>query len=407
MSIRAAQMVHYQGTTRVLRAQNIGISNFNIPTEKVGEVGRDETLETTFETPDLTYDVESWDMTTRFEEKLVRSAALTSGQHVVFDDACPQDWVSPWTLRRGSRAVEGGYAAPYTILERAQYRFTNTAASSQTFTFKGDGAFFVPEGTPRSQEFTKAGTGPYSFDDTAKKTVLIGQDVYALNVTAMNDDGTYRRLRRGDDYTDTSTGFTLTASANTELADTVNKLAVVYGTAVKDTIVDATDDPGITVVPSQVKGKHVDLYVGTAAATPTLVRWPGVQSYEAGWSVSYEEDRELGNLYAVARDYDEAQVSGSITVRAMDVDAIMALYTQITGATAGDILNSETAPPLALHARIRNPQNSSQVLKTIVVEDARINISATQGRTRQKTDVSFPFNGDSGVMKVYNGQAPF
>lgn len=407
MSIRAAQMVHYVGpagpTTRLLRAQNAGISNLNIPSEKVSEVGRDETLETVYETPEMTWEVESYDMTTGFEEIVTRATGVVDGTEIDFRDAKPVDIASPWTLKRASRTVDGGYIAPYLDVERVSYRFSNTGASSQTFSLRGDGAFFVPNGTPRVEEYTKSGVGPYSFADTALKTVLYEVDIYAVCVTIHRVDGTWKRLVHTTDYTDTSAGFTLSADIDAELADG-STIVASYGADALDVIDDDADDPGgIVLVPSQVKGKHVDLYISDGAATPTMVRWGDVQTYEATWSVQFEEDRELGTSYAVARDYDTPESSGSIVIRPRDVDTMMQRYAQITGADTGDIINVESVRPLRMEARIRNPLDANEVLKTLVVEDARINIAAAQGRARQKTDLTLPWNSDSGVLTVVHG----
>lgn len=408
MALRAGEFVHFLGTTRLLRLQSGGLSSFNRPSESIREVGSDQPIERVFDNPDATFETESFDMRPTYEYLFMRdSTPLADGTEIDFNQAVPVNFLVPWRRKRASTEVHGGAVFPYMYIEQASYRIAVQQNAGKTFTIRGDAGYFVPGGSPRQQEFVKAGTGPYAFDDTALKTVEDNVDLFALCVTAYDpSSGTpYRRLRVGDDYTADASGVTLTAATNADWADTTTTIVVCYGTATADTIDDVTVDD-IDVRPSAYKAKDLELWISDGGATPVFSRWRGVQSFDVAWRVTYDTDYELGNRYAVNRDYETPEVSGNIAVRPESGDYLIGLIAQVSGADPDDIQNLVSSVPLELELRVFHPKDHTEQMMTLYVPDARIIPPATPVRVGQKADLTFPFDSDTGTLLVYNGARP-
>ena len=401
MSVKAGQILHFGGTILMSRLQSAGPGQVNIPTEQVYETGNDNAVERLTDIPDISFDLESWDVTAEIEALLQRRILDddNDGQEYDFQLAQPLNVISPYKLGKGLSAVRGGVIVPCLNLESATYRFGVTQNATQQFTLRGDSIYAAP-GSPRYQEFTKSGVGPYTWDDTAVKTVEQGVDLYGLCVVAYETDGTYKRLFIGDDYTNTSTGFTLTAAANSAIANG-SKLGVSYATAEVDNYAD-TIHPTATVKPGALKGRDIDFYVSDGAATPTMVRWRGVQSVEFNWRVQLDRDLELGNPHVVTQDYDTPEVTGNAVMRPEDFDYMIARIAQINGSSAALVQNALASTPLAVEARLNHPTTGA-TLKTIYSPDARFTFPGPQARVRSKTDITFPFASDTGDLKVYKG----
>jgi hypothetical protein len=392
-----------KGTFLVSRLQGAGVDSLNIPNERINELGDEQSLGLVYDTPDLSYGLESLDMTTDLEAILtgVDPTTVTTGQEFKFTNAVPIDIVSPWKKKYGTFLATTGIAVPYLVLERAQYRFGVRANSSKQFTVRGDSIYFCQK-TPYAQTFTEAGVGPYSFANAAVKTVEQGQDVYAYCVTVYNPDGTTARLVHGTDYTDTTTGFTLSVAPQSGA-----KIAAVYASATVESDPQSIH-PSTTVKPSAIRGRDVTLRVGDGLATPAIFEWKGVQTVEANWQVTLDADEELGNPHYVDRDYDIPDVNGNVALRPATADAFMSKLAQVTGITStsqtintGDFINHPVELEILVHA-----PNSSTVLETIYVPDAMFQPPAPNPRVGQKFDVTLPWSSLSGSMSVFAGARP-
>lgn len=71
MAVKGGQLVHVgNGVVLISRAQNIGPGQLNVPTTKIYEVGNYKSVTTIRDTPDLTFNLESLDMSTEIEAML-------------------------------------------------------------------------------------------------------------------------------------------------------------------------------------------------------------------------------------------------------------------------------------------------------------------------------------------------
>ncbi len=400
MAIKAGQILHDTEGYVFDRIQSAGPGSVNIPEEKVYETGNYQTVATVRDIPDLSFDLESFDVSCEMEAVITGQdpTSILDGDEFDFADAHPIDVISPFKSRTGQFDIVKGVAIPYLTLERVQYRFGLRQNATQSFTLRGDSIYYIP-GTPYYQEYVNTGTGSYSFTNTAIEYVESGDSIYALCVTLFDTvSGAYKRLFINDDYTNTSGGFTLLA----DLSATYDQIKVVYGSAVVANYPQNVHQ-GVSVKPAAVRGKDIDLYIGTDAATPVFTRWTGVQSVDISRSVNLDYDDEFGNFHHVDAGYDTADVTGSVTVKAADPEDLFEKIAQVADIATNKIVGPFTSTFLPMEVRVSDP-DSGDVLKTLYVPDARFTIPGYSARVQQKLEVQFNFTSDGGNLLVYAGE---
>lgn len=402
MAIKAGQILHVGNGFVVDRIQSAGVGNVNIPEEKIYELGNYQTVATIRDIPDLSFDMESFDMSTEIEALLLNRdpSATVTGDEFDFAEHVPLDIISPFKAGSGAFNIVKGIALPYLNLERVTYRFGLRQSATAQYTLRGDGIFYIP-GSPYYQEFTNTGASTYNFTNTALEYVESGDSYYAVSVCLKDStSAAYKRMFLGDDYTNTSAGITLLE----DLSGTYDTVCVVYGSATADTYAQSVHE-NASVKPAGVRGKDIDVYVSDGAATPTWTRWTGVQSAEITRSVNIENDEEFGNTRFVASDYDTADVTGSIGVKSVDVDELWTKIAEVSNVATNKIAGPLSSIPLGVEVRVSDPDTGT-VLKTIYCPDARFTVPGIQGRVQTKLETTFNFTSDGGTMLVYDGARP-
>lgn len=401
MAIKAGQILHDANGFVVDRIQTGGVGSLNIPEEKIYELGNYQTVATIRDIPDLSFDMESLDVSPEIETVLVDNVGAVAGTQIDFAKSKPLDVISPFKSAQGAFDAIRGLVIPHLTLENVTYRFGTRANATKAFTLRGDAIYYIP-GSPYYQEF--AGTGvatAFAFTNTALAYVESGVTKFALSVTVQFADGNSKRLFRGPDYTDTATGITLTSGA---LAPSGSTIKVTYGSATIATYAQ-TVHQGVGVKPAAVRGKDIDVYINQGAATPTLVRWGGVQSFEVTRRVNLDNDEEFGNRHYVSQDYDTADVTGSITIRPRDLTDLWNKIHQVADVPNNQVVGPYTSTPLAVEIRINDPETGNR-LETLYVPDARFQVPALQGRVQTKLETTFNFTSDGGSLFAYVGARP-
>ena len=464
MSVKSGKFLTVGGGFLLDRLQSTGVSSPNVPTERISEVGNEQTVETLRDVPTVPYELESLDTTVEAEAALcfLDESGLAAGTVIRLTDAKPIDFVSPIKGAGSSKTSVRGVVVPQQYLESASYRFGVRASATQTFTLRGDAQYTIP-GTPYREEFAAAGGTTLTFANTAIKVVEKGEDVYALSVCIYKADGSYQRLFHGVDYTDTSTAATLLATPPVG-----STIVVCYGSATAATFAQ-TIHPTPSVKPSAVRGKDIDLYVAvgpsrsftvattntstsivgtgsawtsadiggvivaagipdgatitavadathatiSAAATatasgvvttfsPPLIRWAGVQSVDLNWRVTLDDDVELGNPHIVSSDYDVPEVSGSITMRPVNIEYLFDRIAQIANVPTTEVAGLLSSTPLEMQVRISHPETGAR-LKTFRVTDSRMIPPGINARVGQKIENQFTWASDGGLLEIIKG----
>lgn len=445
MAIKAGAILHDVNGYVIDRIQSGGPGQLNIPEEKIYELGNWQSVATVRDIPDLSFDLESFDVTTEFECILTNQNPLTfpyyttgigegdntgngSGDNVIsFDSHVPIDVISPFKSRRNQYNIVKGLAVPYLTLERASYRYGLRQNAAQSFTFRGDSIFYVPGQPYYQEEAFDAGAVASGITLDVNDAVLYddGSDsIYALCVVLVNGvTGAYKRLSY--DSTDTlgyndsqnGGGVTTVTFAGYDHGTgegEYNQVRIAYGSTITADYDSGNDGSGlnpsgneihqgVSVKPAAVRPRDIDVYIyPDVNGTPTEVRLTGVQSAEVNWSVQLEMDEEFGNRHYVGMDYNTPDVTGTIGVKAFDPADLWEKISQITGKPVTEVIGPDSSVPLPLEVRIHHPDTGARI-KTLYVPDARFRVPGLQGRIQTKIETSLAFTSDQGILGVFNG----
>lgn len=409
MSIKGGQILHDANGFVLDRIQSAGPGDLNIPEEKIYELGNFESIATVRDIPEISFDMESFDTSVEIEALLINDdpSTYTGNEQIDFKDAIPIDIISPWKSRRGQFEIVKGISIPYLTLENATYRFGVGENATQSFTMRGDSIFYCP-GPPRYEEIDiSGGAGPHSLAETAIEYNQGGDTIYVLSVCVVNlTSGAYKRLFYGDDgYTDTSGAFTL----YDDLSADYDVARVTYATEASTSYTQLGNNPTgnlvhstTSTIPAAVRAKDIDVYIFTgASATP--VRMSSVQNFEVTWSVTLENDEELGNERYVDTDYDVPEVNGSMGLKPFDADELWTKLSQITGVPDDEVIGPNITTALPVEIRVNHPDSGDR-LKTFYIPDARFQVPGYQGQVQTKLEQTMNFTSDSGNLYVYNGE---
>lgn len=444
MAIKAGQILHAGNQFVLDRLQTAGPGDLNIPTEKVYELGNRQSVAVVRDVPDLSFTLDALDVSTEIEAVLVgkngdgrttEEGVLaadtfgtdgTTGTAYNLADYKPIDITSPWrTSNEGSNfAAVRGVAVPNLYLESASYTYGLTDNAGESFTLRGDSIYYVP-GHPYTQEVVADGTAtafafdaanlPAGPDNVALLYKEQGKSLYALAVSV---DG--RRQLPGIDYTETETGVTFITPPGAGL-----KVRLVYGSRKAKDYSQAVHQ-GVSVKPAAIRGKDIQVYIGTVEVDLELVPffWTGVQSASVNWSVTLDDDFEFGNPRAVARDFaDVPAVTGSIEIKPSSVEDLFNKIRQIAGVTDPlEVVGPQSSVALPLEIRLLNPESggvpkgtaipggggevfdSGTVVKTLYIPDARFTLPGYSGTVQQKVVQTINFESDTGILEIFRGR---
>lgn len=407
MAIKAGQIIHDANGFVIDRIQTGGVNSLNIPQTKIYELGNYQTVATIRDIPDLSFQLQSFDVSTEIEALLVGldPSTVSTGQSLNFDHSIPLDIISPFKAY-GAYNVVKGVAIPGLTLESAAYKFGTKSNAEETFTLRGDSVYYIP-GTPKTQSIPLVDNVlTYSLSQTALTYTEAGNTIFVLGACVKNKvDHTYKRLFLGTDFTNTSTTITFLTDFHDAANGGYESATILFGTATAGSYAQTVHET-TSVKPAAVRGKDIDVYVQTNAATPTMIRWPGVQSVDVQRRVNLAANEEFGNYHYVSSTYDVADVTGSIVVRPVDDAALFTLIRQVSNITSTTaVIGPYTSTPLPVELRVNNPDTGARI-KTIYIPDARFTIPNVQGTVQQKLNVTFNFESDGGSMVVYKGAKP-
>ena len=385
MAIKGGQILHVTGGFIVDRIQTGGLTGINVNEDRLEELGNYLAIGTIRDIPDITFELESYDVTTELES-ILTGGDNTETAGALFDLASfvPINVISPFKAS-GAFTVDGGVVIPYLSLESMSYSFSLGDPATMNATLRGDSVFYVPGSVYEEAFDGDAVTTVFNFTDgPAYKSTIGSDDYYALSVTV---DGVRQKITT--DFTNTATGVTFLTSPATGTGNIV----VTYGSGVASTYLQAVHN---TTDPAGIRGR--DTYVSIDSGNT----WLGVQSANIDWSVSLERDEEFGNSQIVGQDFDTPDVTGSVTMKPSDVSALFAQIQLAAGLTGTDIANATQDPP-ELDIEIITVDSAGATTKTWIVPDAKFTVPALSGSVGSKLESDFTFSSATGALEVYKG----
>lgn len=402
MAIKGGQILHVAGGPTALfvvdRIQTAGVTGINVNEDRLEELGNYEAIGTVRDTPDLTFELESFDATTELE------SLLTGGDNTEVDGTAfnlanfiPIDILSPFKAA-GAFTVAAGVIVPFLSLESMSYSFSLTDSATMRATLRGDSVFYTP-GTVWQDTFSGNGSNDtFAFaNGPAYKSTIAGSDYYGLSVM-VKKSGKWERQRLGTDYTNTNASIVFESGSIPPSG--TNNVKVVYTSGDAQEFLQAVHD---TTKPAGVRGRDIYISFGDGGATPVYTNWVGVQSANVDWSVTLERDEEFGNPQIVAQDFDTPEVSGTVTMKPSTVSALFTQIQKVAGLSGTDVANATQDPPaIQVKIKITDPADGSTT-KTLYVPDAKFVMPQIQGNVGQKLEQDFTFTSESGVLTVYKG----
>lgn len=412
MSVRAGSILHLAGNNVIDRIQSAGLGDARIPVETIREVGNREVVDKIPTEPDFTFSMESFNVSTELMAWLTGQRgdeASGSAPGASDPDGTEYDWLdckfvnipSPWKDEDSgaSGVVEAGHLIPAYYPTRIRYRFGVTDNATQEVELAG-GSYYYARYAPYEQ--AESGNG-------ATTTFVTDYDVIPHREGGV-EGTTFRyvfgvlvdgQLQTEDiDYTVTTSAAPGTPdTATIEFADAPENGADIRFCYFTDEPLDYPQSvhASTLVLPGAVRGRNIQVLIDGQ-------RVGGVQTFEMEATIDGEVERELGNTEITGRVVNGTDANGTITVRSKDAAAFFDLMQQVTGVnTDEEVVGFFNNNEVDLQIRIENPKNPGQIIKTIRVEDAKVQPPGTPARVNQATDFAFAFESVNGTFKEIKG----
>lgn len=408
MAIKAGQIIHVANDEVVIdRIQTAGPGTVSVPVETVYELGDYKSVGQVRDIPDLSFALESYDVSCSLEALLlgVDPEAVHSFD---FGSAQPVDMKSAFKAGQQATdpfAIVDSVGIPYLTLESMAYSFGLTTDAKQTATLKGDSIYYNPGSTYVEKT---AGT------NTANQTVATTNPAYAVTeagvtrrILSISAGG--KRLVFGIDYTEAygsiTDGAAITTLTVLAAVPTTSSINIMYSSPTAEEYPQNVNAVVSVIKPAAIRGRDIAVYLGAYdPANPFTNRIDGVQSFDCTWKVTLQKDQEFGNYHLVAQDYDVPDVSGTIEVKPVDPQALVAVVQKITGVdpTSFESATATSSPIVPITCVLHSPLDGS-VLKVITVDDARWTAPGFSGQVQQKLSVKLAFTSDRGDLLVSDG----
>lgn len=411
MAIKGGDIIHVGNQLLVDRAQTAGPGNVNINIEKVYELGNYKAVGQVRDIPDLSFSVESLDVTAHFESMLMGHDdydIVANGTQFDISRTLPLDVVSqfkPGKLASNLYDVVGSVCVPYLVVESINYKYGVTDKATQTFNMKGDSIFYAPgAGVIENHAGTNANNQAISLTNAAYPYTgdTVAGTRYALSVT-IAETGT--RLRPGSDYTENGTGAGDAKSVTLTVLKAVpanQTIRIVYTTSAAKQYTQDVHALASATRPAAIKGRDIEVMVGGKTITD---RWSMVQNASVDYKVNLDKDMEFGNQQVVSQDFEVPDVSGQVEIKPRTFDELYQRVLEVTNVSNKQVAGALSSEPMDLVVKLHSPDTGA-VLKTLYVPDARFTVPSVQGKVQSKTSVQFSWSSDTGVLYVYKGDMP-
>jgi hypothetical protein len=409
MSVHAGSIIHLGGNNVIDRIQSAGLGDVRLPVETIREVGNREVVDKVPGEPDFTFTLEGLNTSVELMAWLtgkVGGPASGASPGAADADGTEYNWLdcgfvnipSPWKDPTTGSAgiVEAGHLIPGYYPTRLTYRFGVTDNATQSVELAG-GAFYYAKAAPREEYFNGNGatTAFITTDDTVHYRKG-GQDgTTFMDVFGVIVDGQLQTLEV--DYTVTGgDGSPATITFTDPPPAGVSNIRVAYFTDAAKSYPQTVHASSV-VLPGAVRGKNIRIEIDGN-------RVGGGQTFELEATVDGEVERELGNEEIVGRTINGTDTNGTFTIRAKDADAFFNLLEDVTGVAQDEVYGWFNDKQVELAVKIENPKNPGQIIKTILIKDAKFQPPGTPARVNSPTDFAIQWESVNGTFVEVKGE---
>lgn len=419
MSVRAGSILTVAGNNVVDRIQSAGLGDVKVPVDTVREVGNDLVVDKVTQEPDFTFSMDSLDTSVELMAFLTGktgSAATGPGAAPGSTDADGTEYkwedvtrflnvLSPWKdpTSGASGTIQSSHLIPGYYPTKLSYKFGVTDNAQQTVEL-GGGSFYYGA-FPTLEEFN-TGNGATTAFATAQPAIITRKggassstlrSVFGVIVNGvLQTEGTDYSVSGGA----AAPGSVATVTFVTAPANGA-KIRFAYFTSTPQFFPQAAHASTVTK-PGAVRGRNICVKLGSAH-----VKLAGVQSFELDATVEGEVEREFCNDEPTGRVVNGLDCTGTLTVRPKDSPAFYAVLKAITGvSTDQEVVGWLNDNPIPLQVEIQNPKNPSQLLKTLYVSDAKLQVPGTPAKVNSATDFAIGWESVLGTFSEFKGAKP-
>lgn len=410
MSIRAGDILHVGGQNVIDRIQQAGLGNVNLPIETIREVGNREVVDKIPQEPDFTFTLQSFNTGTELMAFLTgKSGAQASGSFPGSADpeGTEYNWLdcgfvniaSPWKDPATASAgkVEAGYLIPGYYPTRYTLNFGVTDNAQQQVELSG-GSYYFAKAAPVEEKF--AGNGATTEFETTDVTVKHRKGGFEgevlRNVFGVLVDGDL--MTEGNEFTVTGGSGSKAKVKFDEAPANGADIRICYFTTAAKSFPQSVH-ASTQVLPGAVRGRNIVIEVEGQKVG-------GGQTFTLEATVEGEVERELGTEDVISYVVKGTDVTGTFTVRPKDRDSFFDLMNQITGVNEEEVFGWFNDHTVQLDVKIQNPKNTSKILKTVRVTDAKFQPPGQQAQVNQATDFSINYSSVNGTFSEFKGEAP-
>jgi len=412
MAIRAGSILHLSGQNVIDRIQQAGLGNVNLPVETVREVGNRQVVDKVPQEPDFTFSMNSLDVTTDIMAwltgKPAGSAASAAAPGATDPAGTQYNWLdckfvnipSPWKDPNTGSAgvVQAGHLIPGYYPTKISYSFGVTD-NAQISVELGGGAFYYFEGTPVETSYIANGaTKVFLTPEVAvwsRKGGAEGASFRTVFGVLVNGE----LMTEGVDYTVTGGAEApgAVATVTFTVAPAVGAdIRVCYFTSAAHSY-PQTVHASTLVKPGAVRGRNIEFLING-------VRIGGIQQATLEATVEGEVERELGTEDIVGRVNNGTDCNGTVTLRSKDKNAFFDVLEKVTGVSRKEVFGWFNNKTVKVEIKIKNPKNTAETIKTLLVEDAKFQPPGTPAQVNTATDFAVSFSSLSGTFAEVKSQ---
>lgn len=429
MAIPAGHIITVGGLNVVDRLQDTGLQNPKVPTETVRETGNDLVVGKILTEADFAFQMQSWDVSCDMMALLngkMGGTGATEGPASTDAVGTLYHWENcqfvnlacPWARDTGTEGgdITSGVLVPAYYPSALTYKFGVTANAEQTVTVNG-GAYYMSDAFPIEaiaasafpiEEFVKpiAKASTMETKEPAKVYRIggFGSEKYR-HVFGVLVNGVIQQ--EGIDYVEEGGAIPGKAATKVKIKFTkefagTETVKFMYFSTTAHAIPQAAHASTVTT-PAAVRGRNIEIIVAPTvkeldeAGKFTVLH--GIQAFDLSATHTGTIQREMGYQDPIGYNETGIDTNGTITMDPKEEASLYSALATMTGISREEVFGYINEHAMAMKAVIYNPAKPSEILKSIIVPDAKFQIPGTAAKVN--TTLSLPLTWESELGTFY------